>query len=162
MMNKIILLIFSGLLAACSNATPVQAKQSAPVDIIYSVPKNISSGSTLSTTIQFSAKTDLQKLTVSARPYSGIELMSGGDAIDFDKLQNNDTRSIKVNVQLTDDIGYLSVFATTINTRGRTQSKSITIRYGTSNQSTLQKMQSPHLIETPKGEQLILMPGAAR
>ena len=63
---------------------------------------------------------------------------------------------------MADEAGYLSVFATTTDSRGKTQSKSIAVRYGTVGDATIQKMRPQGLVEDSKGDTLILMPGEAR
>ena len=161
-MNKILVLILSSFVVACSNPPVAHAKPSAPVKIEYSVPKNIGSGAEVTTKIRFVAKTNLQRLVVNATPYSGLELVSGGDRIEFTDLQSGDVREIEVNIRLADEVGYLSVFATTTDSRGNTQSKSIAVRYGTVGDATIQKMRPQSLVEDSKGETLILMPGEAR
>ncbi len=161
-MNRIFVLILSCFVAACSNQPAAHAKSSAPVNIKYSVPKTIEVGAEVTTTIQFVAKINLQRLVVSALPYSGLELVSGGDRIEFTGLQRGDIREIEVNIRLADEVGYLSVFAATTDSRGNTLSKSIAVRYGTVGKAMIQKMRPRNLIEDSKGDKLILMPGDAR
>ena len=162
MINKILVLILSSFVVACSNPPVAHAKPSAPVTIEYSVPKNIEVGAQVTTIIRFIAKTNLQRLVVTATPYSGLELISGGDRIELNNLQSGDTHEIEVNIRLADEAGYLSVFATTTDSRGKTQSKSIAVRYGTVGDATIQKMRPQGLVEDSKGDTLILMPGEAR
>jgi len=162
MTNKALILSLTVFLVACSSPPAVQAKPSAPVEINYSIPKTVQAGDEVTTVIQFTAKTDLQWLTVSASPYSGIELLSGGDRIEFANLKTGDTREITVNIRLAEEVGYLSVFATTTDSRGKTRSKSIAIRYGAVGETTIQKMRPRGLIDNSKDEKLILMPGSPR
>ena len=152
----------ASLVAACSNAPAVHAKPTAPVEIEYSVPKNVATGDEVTTVIRFVAKSNLQNLTVSASPYSGLDLLSGGDMVEFTNLQKGDTREIEVEINLLGEVGYLSVFATTTNALGNVQTKSIAVRYGTAGEATMKKIQPKGLVEGAKGEKLILMPGEAR
>ena len=161
-MNRILVLILASFMAACSNSPAVHAKPSAPIDIEYSVPKNVEVGDEVTTVIRFVAKSNLQSLSVSASSYSGLELVSGGDMTEFIELQKGDAREIEVKISLSDEVGYLSVFATTTNALGNVQTKSIAVRYGTAGEATIKKMQSKSLVEGAKGEKLILMPGEAR
>lgn len=162
MINRTLMLLLTGFLVACSSPPAVQAKSSAPVEIEYSTPDKIQAGDEATTVIRFTAKTDLQTLTISASPYSGIELLSGGDSIEFANLKSGDAREITVSIRLIDELGYLSVFAATTDSRGNTQSKSIAVRYGAAGEATIRKIQSRGLTENPTGEKLILMPGEAR
>lgn len=162
MINRTLILLLTGFLVACSSPPAVQAKPSAPVEINYSVPKTVQVGDEVTTVIRFTAKTDLQRLAVSASPYSGIELLSGGDSTEFTNLKSGDTREITVSIRLVEELGYLSVVASTTDSPGSTRSKSIAVRYGSANAATLQKMQPRGLVEDAKGEKLILMPGEAR
>ncbi len=161
-MNKILVLILSSFVVACSNPLIANAKPSAPVKIEYSVPKNIEEGTEVTTKIRFAAKINLQRLVVNATSYSGLELVSGGDRVEFTNLQSGDVREIEVNIRLADEVGYLSVFATTTDSRGNTQSKSIAVRYGTVGEATIQKMRPQGIVKDSLGEKLILMPGEAR
>jgi len=161
-MNRILILILSSLVAACSNSPAVHAKPSAPVEIEYSVPKNVEAGSEVTTVIRFVAKSNLQNLSVSASSYSGLELISGGSLAEFTDLQGGDIREIEVKISLLDEVGYLSVFATTTNALGNVRTKSIAVRYGKASDATINKMQSKGLVKDSKGQKLILMPGEAR
>jgi hypothetical protein len=156
------MLLFTCFLVACGAPQTVHAKPSAPVEIEYSAPKTARAGDEVTTVIRLTATTDLQKLTVTVSPYSGLELVSGGDHVEFTDLQSGGTREIEVNIRLTDELGYLSVFATTTDSRGNTRSKSIALRYGTADEVTIQKMTPRGMVEESTGERLILMPGEAR
>lgn len=158
MINKIITLIFVGLLAACSQPTVVHAKSSAPVEIEYAVDDNVNIGEQVTTTIRFVAKTDMQNMVISAASYNGVSLLSGGEQTVFTSLKSGDAHEIKVRVQLNESVGYLAVFAATTDAQSRTQHKNIAIRYGA---QTVQKSNSQTVSEGATGELLILMPAEA-
>ena len=161
-MNKILVLVLSSFMAACSLSSAVYAKPSAPVEIEFSVPKNVQAGEDVTTVIRFVAKTNLQHLTVSASSYNGLELTSGGAPLEFTNLQSGEVREIEVKIRLLDEVGYLSVFATTTNLLGNVRTKSVAVRYGSVGEATIQKMKSQRVMDDSTGEKLILMPGDAR
>ena len=162
MITRTLILLFTSFLVACGAPQTVHAKPSAPVEIDYSAPKTVRAGDEITTIIRLTATTNLKKLTVTVSPYSGLDLVSGGDRTEFTEIQSGNTREIKVNIRLTEEVGYLSVFATTTDTQGNTRTKSIALRYGTVGDTINQKMRSPGTVEDSTGEQLILMPGEAR
>jgi len=161
-MNKILMLILSSFVVACSNPLVAHAKSFAPVGIEYSVPKTVEIGEEVTTVIRFVVRADLQRLVLSVSPYSGLELIASGDNVEFADLQKADAREMAVNIRLTDEVGYLSIFATTTDLRGKTQTRSIAIRYGAAGEATIQKMRTPGSIDNSKDERLILMPGSPR
>jgi len=162
MLNRILLLILINFLVACSNAQSAYAKTSAPVAIEYIVPKTVEVGEQVVTKIKFVSKTNIQRMEVYADSYNGLELISGGDRTGYTELQNGDSREIEVNIRLLDEVGYLSVFATTTDSSGKVQSKSIMIRYGIAGEITKQKLKSKNVMENSNGEKLILMQGDER
>ncbi len=150
------------LVMVCSMPFMAFAKPTAPVAIKYSVPKNVQMGDAVSTIIRFVAQADLERLEVSVSPYEGLILTSNEKKVLFLDIKRGETRELGVKIQLTDpEVGYLSVFATT-TTAISTRTKSIAIRYGTAGPVTSQKLRSKKLVETPEGENLILLPGDPR
>lgn len=149
------------LLIGASLSFATGAKPTAPVSIEYSVPKNVQTGDTVSTTIRFVAQANLEQLELSVAPYEGLEVISKNEKAVFQNVNKGEKREIEVTVRLRDEIGYLSVFATTTTSRG-TSTKTIAIRYGTPGTATKQKLKSEKLQKTPEGEKLILFPGEKR
>jgi hypothetical protein len=141
--------------------SPAAAKPTATVSIEYGVPENLKTGDTVSTRIGFVAETDSERLDVSVAPYEGLDVVSKNEKTVFQNVRKGEKREIEVTVRLTDEIGYLSVFATITTARG-TSTKSIAIRYGTPGDATKQKLKSQNLQKTPEGKNLILFPGEAR
>ena len=162
MMNRMLFLLLSSLALVFASGLTVQAKPVAPVELDYSVPKNMAPGTQVTTLITFIATADLQQLTVSARAYKGLVLLSGGDPLVFSDLKRGDRREMEVSIQLADEVGYLSVFATTTDSRAKTQARSMAIKYGQVGEATKQKTRPQGLIENPAGEKLILMPAEPR
>ena len=162
MINRALVLFLVSFLIACGSLSPVQAKPSAPVQIDYIIPKTVQAGDEVTTIIRFTSKTDLQSLTVSTSPYSGLELLSGGESFTFSNLKDGDVREISVSIRLLEELGYLSVFSTTINLRGSIRSRNIAVGYGSANATALKKNHSRGLKTDSQGARLILMPGEAR
>ena len=162
MINRALVLFFASFLITCGSLSAVQAKPSAPVKIDYTVPKTVQAGDDVITIIRFTSKADLQYLTVSTSPYSGLELLSLGESITFINLKAGDIREISVSIRLLEELGYLSVFATTTNLLGSTRSRNIAIGYGSSNAIELKKKQSKGVESDSQGNRLILMQGEAR
>lgn len=156
-----VLIALSFLIAAVSASFAAQGKPTAPVSIEYSVPKDMRSGDTVSTTIKFVAQANLEQLEVSVASYEGLEVVSKNEKTVFQNIKKGEKREIEVTVRLTAEIGYLSVFATTTTARGAS-TKTIAIRYGTAGDATKQKLKSQKLQKTPEGEKLILFPGEKR
>lgn len=148
-------------IVAISVSYAAQGKPTAPVSIEYSVPKNLKTGDTVSTTIKFTAQANLEQLEVSVAPYEDLEVVSKNEKAVFQTVKKGETREIEVTVRLTAEIGYLSVFATTTTARG-SSTKTIAIRYGTAGDVTKQKLKSQKLQKTQEGEKLILFPGEKR
>jgi hypothetical protein len=162
-MHRLVFIFLTCFVTACSSPQNVQAKPSAPVKIEYSVPKDVQSGEEVTTVIRFTAETDLQRMEVSASAWRGVELLSSDEANVFEGLKRGDSREFEVRVRLTDEeLGYLSVVATTISTLGSTRTKTTAIPYGTAGAITQQKLESPNLQEGADGERLILQPGSPR
>lgn len=150
------------LVMVCAMPLAVSAKPTAPVAIEYSVPKNVQTGDEVSTTIRVVAQADLEGLKISVSPYEGLVLLSNKEEASFLTIKRGEAREFEVTIQLTDpEVGYLSVFATTITTTD-TRTKSIAIRYGTAGPEKNQKLRSNNLVKTQKGEDLILLPGDPR
>jgi len=172
MTNKILILILAGFASACSNTLDAQSKaetpmadnkkMSAPVNIESSVPKNMKAGEQITTKIRFVALADIPELVVSAKAYSGLELVSGGNELVVTNIKRGETHDMEVTVLLKDDIGYVAVYAAVINAQGKTSYNTRSIRFGSPSAATLQKMESEHLIENSQGEQLIIMPAEDR
>jgi hypothetical protein len=163
--NKLFGMFIKTLFFALSMGTSVSlaaaAKPTAPVSIEYSVPKNVQTGDTVSTTIRFVAQADLEQLEVSVAPYEGLDVVSKNEKAIFQNAKKGEKREIEVTIRLTAEIGYLSVFATTTTPRG-TSTETIAIRYGTPGDATKQKLKSERLQKTQEGENLILLPGEKR
>ena len=167
MNNKPVILALTFLISACSNSAMINKKSSdpvqqstlsAPVTFEFNVPKNTRVGEQVTTTIRFVASTDLNELSMSAAPYSGMSLVSGGEQVIMTGLKAGDAGEVQITIRLEEEVGYIAVFASTTNTRGNTLSKSSTIRYGTAGTATRQKLKSPHVVDGATGQKLILMP----
>ena len=150
------------LISACSQPQSANAKPSAPILIEYSVPKTIEPNIPVITVIKFISERDLKSLKVQALAYSGIKLESAKEPVKFISVLTGDYREVQVTVRLLDEVGYLSVFATTTDLQGRTKSKSILIKYGTATKTTIEKMKSPDLKEDSEGRKVILMPATIK
>ena len=167
MNNKLVILALTFLIAACSSPAMVnknssepvqQSKSSAPVTFEFNVPKDTRVGEQVTTTVRFVASIDLDELSMSAAPYSGVALVSGGEQVIMTGLKAGDAGELKVTLRLEEEVGYLVLYASTTNTQGKTLSKSATIRYGTAGAATRQKLKSPHVVDGATGQKLILMP----
>ncbi len=161
MFNRDSILVLACYCLMCGLPSMVNAKPSAPLDIENINPKIIRPGEEVRSVIRFTARADLQHVTVSLSPYSGIELLSPEQHIEFTDLKRNDTRKIKIRIRLTNKTGYLSVFATTTNMEGGTQTRSIAIRYESAVEA-VQKKRSQGIRKKSPGEKLILLPGSSR
>jgi len=160
--NKLFgIVIVSLALSIGASVSLAVAKPTAPISIEYSVPKNVQTGDTVSTTIGFVAQTDLEQLEVSVAPYEGLAVVSKNEKAIFQNNKKGEKKEIEVTIRLTAEVGYLSVFATTITSRGPS-TKTIAIRYGTPSDQTKQKLKSEKLQKTQEGEKLILLPGERR
>ncbi len=137
------------------------AKPSAPIDIKNITPNTIRIGEEVRSIIRFTAKTNLRHIKVSFSPYSGIELLSHKRYVEFFDLKRNDHREIAIRIKLTKEIGYLSVLARTTSIAGKTQTRSIAIRYG-SPSVILKRKPSKKNGDNVSGERLILLPGSPR
>lgn len=156
-----LIMTFSFLIIAGFVPFAAQAKPTAPVSIEYSVPKNVHTGDTVSTTMSFVAEANLEQLEVSVSPYEGLEVVSNNVKSIFQSVKKGEKREIAVTVRLTAEIGYLSVFATTITSRG-VSAKTVAIRYGIPGEATKQKLKSEKLQKTEEGKKMILFPGEKR
>lgn len=151
-------LIMVSLVALLSIPSLALARSSSPVTLEYNVPEKIEPGDQVTTTIRLIANRDLPKLMVTASPYSGLLLLSGGDNIEFTGLNQGDSREINVTIQLDSELGYLTMQIATTDAMNRERHNNISIRYGAANEATRARMKSPHLSEDSTGEKLILMP----
>ena len=140
----------------------ISKKMSAPVKIESSVPKNIQAGEQITTNIRFVALADIPELNVSAKAYSGLKLILGGDETVVTNLKRGEAYNMEVTVLMNDDIGYVAVYASATNARGKTNHNTRSIRFGSPNSTTVQKIKSKHLIENDQGEKLIIMPAEDR
>ena len=156
-----LVMTLSFIITAVSLSLAAQGKPTAPVSIEFSVPQNVQTGDTVSTTISFVAEANLEQLEVSVAPYEGLEVVSNNGKSIFQNVKKGEKREISVTVRLTAEIGYLSTFATTTTSRGAS-TKTVAIRYGIPGEATTQKLKSEKLQKTPEGEKMILFPGEKR
>ncbi len=161
MFNRDSILILVCYFLMCSLPSVVNAKPSAPIDIDNVNPKISRPGEEVRSVIRFTPRTDLQHVTVSLSPYSGIDLLSSERHIEFTNLKRNDPREIEIRIRLTNKTGYLSVFATTTNMAGTTQTRSIAIRYESA-VDAVNKKGSRRIKKNSPEEKLILLPGSPR
>ena len=151
-MLKIGILFFSlGALCACATVVPVaQAKPTAPVEIDYDQPKTVKAGDEITTTLDVTATARLVRLKVKVVPYRGLELVS------------SEQQSIPVTIRmLNNEVGYLSVFATTTTSRGD-RTRAAMLKFGQAGDVTLQRMKSDSVKDAVTGENLNIMKGEAR
>ncbi len=161
MFNRSMMLLLVCYLVISSVPSMANAKPSAPIDIDNINPEIIQVGEEVRSVIRFMAKDDLQHIEVSLSPYSGIELLSHERHVKFFDLKRNDYRAIEVRIKLTNETGYLSVFATTTNMAGNTRTRSVAIRYGSSS-DTLNRKSSRKNENDALRKKLILLPGSPR
>lgn len=163
MKNQLLILVLVSLVAACSNPPVADAKSpdpiareknAAPVDFEFNLPTGIKKGDEITTTIRFVARTELNELVMSASPYTGLSVISGGEKKIMTGLNNGDTGEIEVTVRVNDEVGYLAVFASTTDALNRTKHKNMAVRFGTPS-TTIQKKTNTTDEQT---EKLILMP----
>jgi hypothetical protein len=159
--NRTLAILLATFAFACTNTPVVYAKSTGPVTIDYSVPKNIKAGSQVTTSISFTAKTDMH-LVMSASAYRGLDLISGGEEVVVNDLKRGESHTMDVTIRLNDAAGYLAVYAATTDANGRVKHKNIAIRYGDADANATQKMTSEKLSTEANGETLILMPAEAR
>jgi hypothetical protein len=137
------------------------AKPSAPVEIQYDQPSQLSSGDTFNVLLKIKAKRPLVRLKISISPYAGLDIIEGNLDTVMEEINRRQVVEIPVTLRLTaDDVGYLSVFATT-QTRSNTRTKAQLLKFGNHNPINVQRMKSKaskHI----NGESLILMPGDPR
>lgn len=146
---------------ACSNATLVNAKASAPVDVEFSVPDNIVPGEQVTTKIRFVAKTDLSQLKVYARAYSGITLNTGGDEEILVDVKSGGSHEIETSILLNEEQGSLAIYVTTTDSLGRIMHRNLLVPYGNAKAASLMKKSgvSPKGVTTSTtGEKQILVP----
>mgnify|MGYP006135473981 CR=1 FL=1 len=153
-MNRICVLLVSCLITACSQAMLVQAKPSGPVDIIYTVSKNLAIGGVVTTTLWFKAKMYLQQLVVSASPDRGLTLESSVDKQVFTNIEIGAMREVEISIMLIDSKGYVSVGAETTDTNGRIRHNNKIIKFN-SNMIDTTRSKS---VDVNTSEKLILMP----
>ncbi len=161
MFNRALVVMLACYLVVFSIPSTVEAKPSAAIDIEKITPKTIRIGEEARSVIRFTAKTDLQHIEVSLSPYSGIELLSHEGYIRFSGLKRNNYREVEVRIKLTKETGYLSVFATTTDMAGNTQTRSIALRYGTLSDTSNRKSSRKNENNASR-KKLILMPGSPR
>jgi hypothetical protein len=157
LMNRICVLLVSCLITACSQSTLVQAKPSGPVDIEYTVPKNVAIGEVVTTILRFKAKTYLQQLVVSASPDRGLTLDSGVDKQVFTNIETGAMREVEISIILNDSKGYVTVAAETTDANGRIRHKNKMIKFNSNKIDTSRSK----TVDYNTGEKLILMPAEA-
>jgi hypothetical protein len=153
-MKKIITLSLALMLSVSSLA---QAMPTSPVSLEYNVPKNIMLGEVVTTTVRLIANKDLASLTISASAYDGLVLISSGNETVFENITRGDSREIEVTIQLGNDLGYLAMETTSIDTASREQYNNQAIRFGEPNTTTRSRMKADNLIVDSSGETLFLM-----
>jgi hypothetical protein len=153
-MKKIITLSLALMLSVSSLA---QAMPTSPVSLKYNVPKNIMLGEVVTTTVRLIANKDLASLTISASAYDGLVLISSGNETVFENITRGDSREIEVTIQLGNDLGYLAMETTSIDTASREQYNNQAIRFGEPNTTTRSRMKADNLIVDSSGETLFLM-----
>ena len=162
LMNRLCVLLVSGLITACSQSTMVQAKPSGPIVIEYDIPKNSAIGETVTTTLRFVAKSYLQQLVVTVSPDRGLTLESGADQQVFTNIETGAVSEVQISVILSDSKGYVAVAAETTDTNGRIRHANKMIKFMASDFDATQLKTidggTGNNVDDSAGEQLILMP----
>ena len=153
-MNKLIMLSLALMLGASSLAKAVSPSS---VTLEYDTPDNIMAGEVVTTTIRLTANQNLSSLTASASAYSGLELISGGNNLVFRNLKRGDSREFEVTIHLDNDLGYLAMETTSIDTTSRKRYNSQAIRFGSPSKTTRARMKSQNIIVDSSGQTLLLM-----
>jgi hypothetical protein len=129
LINRIFVVAMSFFIAACSQSTMVQAKQSGPVIIGYDIAKDLVVGELVTTTVDFTAKMYLQQLVVSVAADRGLTLESGAAQQVFTNIEVGAMREVEISIILTDSKGYVSVTVETTDTNGRISNKNKVIKF---------------------------------
>ncbi len=161
MFNRSMMLLLVCYLVISSVPSMANAKPSAPVDIDNITPEIIQVGEEVRSVIRFTPKTDLRYLKISLSPYSGIELLSSDRYVELTGLQRDNPREIEIRIRLTNETGYLSVFATTTDMAGNTRTRSVAIRYNSSDYTPNRKSSRENENDA-LSKKLILLPGSPR
>lgn len=161
MFNPAIIFMLVCYLMILSFPSMANAKPSAPIDVDNITPKIIRIGEEVHSVLRFTAKTDLRHVKISLSPYSGVVLLSSKRHAEFTDLKRNHPRKIKIRIRLTEETGYLSVFATTTDMAGNTRTRSVAIHY-TSMVEARNNRPSRQTSKNTAEERLILLPGSPR
>jgi hypothetical protein len=153
-MKKIITFSLTLMLGLSSQ---LSAMSPSPVTLEYDVPENLMPGEVVTTTVRLIANKDLASLTISASAYDGLILISSGNETVFENITRGDSREIEVTIQLDNDLGYLAMETTSIDTASRERYNNQAIRFGEPNATTQSRMGADNLIEDSSGETLFLM-----
>ncbi len=160
-----ICMVFFSLCALCACATVVpvaQAKPTAPIEIDYNQPETVDAGDEITTILDVTATARLTGLKVKVVPYRGLELVSGEQEIRFEAMAKGDKQAIPVTIRMLDnEVGYLSVFATTTTSRGE-RTRAAMLKFGQAGEVTLQRMKSGSVKDAVTGENLNIMKGDPR
>lgn len=156
-MNKFIIIVATLLIAACSQSTLVQAKPSGPISIEYDIPKSVTIGDVVTTTVKLKSTIDLQKLTVSFISRSGLTIQSGGSERVLTNIKASDITNVEFTIILDDLKGYAGAFIQGIDSNGTKYSINKVMKYGSGTTVT-------NKITTIKnnGDSLILMPAEVK
>jgi hypothetical protein len=160
LMNKIIVLLMSLMIVACSQSTMVQAKQSGAVIIEYDIADNAAIGEVATAKVRFKAKNYLQQLLVSVAADRGLILEADVDQQVFTNIDAGAMREIDINIILNDSKGYVSVTVEATDINGRISNSNKVIKFTSNKAGQLKAIDKSvnDKVDDNADRSLILMP----